>query len=84
MTHTIGNYRHVFKGQNFMTPDVILYGKVEHPGRSVYYELSRGTGFSGEEIFGVTVRDYMGRRFEPDPSKVLFSRADAENYIKTL
>ena len=40
-------------GPNFMTPDVIEWGFV---GDEYVYELSKGTGFVGEEIIGVSLR----------------------------
>ena len=65
-----------FDDKNFMTPDVLGYYKI----RKGYAELSTGTGFKYEPIFGVTVR--------PDPghamSKLCHSRSEALRYIETL
>ena len=81
------DFKVIFKGANFMTPAVIRYGRgsKDGPAASVaYYELSTGRGCSNEPIWGVTVRDAHGERFDPDPSKMFFSLAEAEAYIKML
>ena len=44
-------------GPNFMTPEVIEWGFV---GDEYVYELSKGTGFVGEEIIGVSFRPIDG------------------------
>jgi len=79
--------RGVFKGRNFMTPDLLGYARAKKPdakGLTVWVELSTGTGFEGEPIFGVTVRNAHGDHVSPDPSKMFFSRAAAEEYAATL
>jgi hypothetical protein len=67
----------VFKGRNFMTPDVLMYFKL----RKGYAELSEGTGLNRQPIFGVTV--------EPDTpdrarSKVCQSKSEALAYIRSM
>lgn len=66
----------VFKGLNFMTPNVIMYYKL----RKGYAELSEGTGISRQPIFGVTV--------EPDTdrarSKMCQSKSEALAYIESM
>lgn len=76
----MANYANIFKGKNFMTPDIITYGK---KGK-FYYELSEGRGFNHEPIFGVTIRDENGERFDPDRSKLCHSLTEAKNYIECL
>jgi hypothetical protein len=66
-----------FRGlaRNFMTPQVLGYYKL----RRGYAELSTGTGFRHEPIYGVTVR--------PDPggqSRMFYDRAEAEAFIASL
>jgi hypothetical protein len=83
------NIASLFKGSNFMTPDILRYGRSDEHGKGAagrvrFYELSTGRGFKGEPIFGVTVRDSDGNRFDPDLSKMFFSRRAAEDYIEEL
>jgi len=40
-----------FKGRNFLTPDVVMIGRYKN---GVWFELSYGTGFEGDWLFGVT------------------------------
>jgi hypothetical protein len=55
----LGPAKAVFKGlgRNFMTPDVISYRWRRVAGKLWAVELSEGTGFDHEPIFGVTFRD---------------------------
>ena len=81
------DFGRIFKGTNFMTPEVIRYGRGSKDGPTAsvaYYELSTGRGLTNEPIWGVTVRDAHGKRFDPDPSKMFFSLAEAEAFILTL
>lgn len=71
----------VFRGRNFMTPDVLAFYHGKFRGRYVYVELSSGD-FLGTLYFGVTVRPLAhAKALDPDPSKVFNSRSDAEQYI---
>ena len=54
-------YREYFKGKNFMTPNVIRYGETDN----FYYELSKGQGISGGDIYGVTVITKDGQGIRP-------------------
>jgi hypothetical protein len=48
-------------GKNFMTSDVAFIGKL---GKSdIFVELSYGTGFCGDYIFGVTFKDFNDTDF---------------------
>jgi len=69
----------IFKGANFMTPRIIAYYRVR---KRLYAELSEGTGFSQEPIFGVTVHDSYGN--DTGKSKMVFSKAEAMEYIESL
>lgn len=82
---TGSEYRHHFKGRNFMTPVVIEYGKIGDR----YYELSRSqktsplvndavkkAGFA-ENLYGVTVSAGEG-------SAVFHSEKDARDHIEAL
>lgn len=72
-------FRMYVPAYNFMTPTVIRFA---WSGRFAY-ELARGDGLvSGTTIYGVTVVDENGRRF--DLSKCLHSLDEAEAYIAEL
>ena len=71
--------------RNFMTPSVIKTGKINP---NVAFELSTGTGFDHNQIYGVSVVQY-----DPDTdttdrhaieSKCFGNRAAAECYISQL
>jgi len=70
----------VFQNVNFMTPNIRAYYKL----KKGYAELSEGVGMHAEPIFGVTVRSYLGERFNPDPSNLYFSRKTALDAITEL
>ena len=72
--------------RNFLTPDLIRYGKVSP---SIAYELSSGYGMeAGTILYGVTVssidRKTGKTKREYDISKSFHSREEAEEYIKGL
>jgi hypothetical protein len=68
----------VVKGKNFMTPHVLGY----YGNAKTAVELSQGTGFSHEKIFGVTV--VLDGIHDNDKSKCFYSETEAINYIKQL
>ena len=84
MLQTIAQPAGVFRGRNFMTPNVLRYYRKTFAGRTAYVELSEGEGMRREPIFGVTVRDAIGERFAPDPSALFGSLREAERYIRDL
>jgi hypothetical protein len=68
----------LFKGRNFMTPNITGYYKLRHG----YAELSRGEGIDRQPIYGVTVLpdpDSLGSR-----SKLFHSEQQARAYIEEL
>lgn len=70
--------------RNFITPQIIRYGKVD---KNLAYELSRGEGIKGEDIYGVSVVELKQdgtteRRI--DLSNMFYSLREAQDYIKTL
>ena len=81
-------FRKVYHGNpNFMTPDILEYGLI--PGGA--YELSKGRGFEGGPIYGVTVVKFgpngpekTGSEAVGGPSKCLHSKLQAIKYIETL
>lgn len=70
----------VFRGSNFMTPDVLGYYKL----RLGYAELSHGRGMSNQPIFGVTVRPDIAFGSQGVRSKMFQSREEALTYIEEL
>lgn len=62
--------------KNFMTPNIIEYGKA---GR-LLYELSSGQWIGGKTIYGVTVIDVDGNK-HPDLSDCFATRGEAAEYI---
>ncbi len=69
---------------NFMTPDVLEVGKL-HP--CVAFEVSKGTGFEQEPIYGVSVVrvrcDGTTKRLTR-LSEMFFSRRQADWHVYTL
>lgn len=76
------NARNYWKsqGKNMMTPDIIDY--VDAPN-GLLVELSQGTGFNHEPIFGVSVADADGNRLF-DESQMFHSLEDARQHIASL
>lgn len=77
-------FMQAYNGQtNIMTPDVLAYG---FRGKGKFaYEISYGN-FGGDNLYGVTVLVLRSTGYEksPDLSKCLFSRKDAEDYLRSL
>lgn len=72
------------KSKNFMTPHILRYGKIS---KNVAYELSKGTGFKHETIYGVSIVtiDKQGNtKREFELSKKLDGILEAEGYIGRL
>jgi hypothetical protein len=71
----------VYNGQpNFMTPNIHKRGK----RGALHYEISSGTGVTGNLIWGVTVLEVHGRdaKGRSDLHALFASRELAERYIK--
>ena len=74
-------------GPNFMTPTIMRVGWIASKGRQVAYELSRGTGFQQEPIYGVSLvaaTDDGGTDRLHDLSRMFFDAALAEDFIASL
>lgn len=69
----------VFRGVNFMTPEILAFYKLR-TGLG-YAELSEGTGFRHEPIFGVSIRPH-DRNGNDRGSKMFHSKAEALRYIE--
>ena len=73
------------KGKNFMTPNIIEYGNTGN----FLYELSEGTGMSGQPIYGVTVLELLDYETEEvrrrtDMGQCHDSLEDARDHIDIL
>lgn len=75
-------FKKVFgKNTNFMTPNVIRYGRISD---DLIYELSWGNVFNGD-MYGVTViKDNDDKDYYTNYSKACVSRTEAEEYIAEL
>jgi len=72
------------QSKNFMTPHVLGRGWISE---TIAYELSTGSGFNHQPIYGVSLVEDLGdghtsRRH--DLSKGGFSREEARAYIRSL
>jgi len=79
MFKSINKPQGVFRGVNFMTPEIIGYYKLRRGFG--YVEFSEGTGFLHEPIFGVAIRP-LDRNGKDRGSKMFFSKREALNYIE--
>lgn len=70
-------FKSVITGQNVITPEVIRYIET----RDHIIELSTGTGFNGDQLFGVTVINKHNKERVLDKDDVFYSREFAEAYI---
>lgn len=68
------------KGHNFMTPNVIEYFDLTN---GLFIEVSEGTGFNNDPIFGITVINADGTQ-NHDKSTMFQSKDDAYGYVGTL
>lgn len=73
-------FRSVIKGRNIMTPQFVRYAET----LNYIIELSTGTGFEGEPIYGVTVVNKHTGQHEFELSDMFYSREFAEAYIADL
>lgn len=68
---------------NFMTPYVIEIIKKDDS----IIEISEGTGFNNDKIYGVSIINYKDGKFETDKSeknKMFYSKEEAKEYVKNL
>ena len=84
MSHSdIDRFKKFFNNQkNFMTPDVIRYGRTkEH-----LFELSEGLGFTNDRIFGLTVLriDHNNNLVRSNHSGMVHSEEEAQTVIDSL
>ena len=72
-------YKNYFKGKNFMTPNIVSYGK----RKSHIYEISNnksGSIYPLTIMWGLTVKTLDGKHSEL--SRCFFSEKELKNYIK--
>ncbi len=72
-------FKLAFNGEpNFMTPEIIEIGSTPHH----HYEISRGDGLFGGDLFGVTILTLNGER--TDLSKSFDNLDEARRYIDQI
>jgi len=74
--------RKKFVGTNFMTPDVIKYGKSKN-GKYIY-EVAEGRGIKNNLLFAVAVRTKDGLTSVPKLTDIFYKRQDALDYADSL
>lgn len=76
-------FRSAVRGANIMTPHVMRY---QHVGHKIVVELSEGTGFSDDKLYGVTVVRKVDNiwKQDHDTSKCFHDYDEAINYINNL
>ena len=76
--------QHKVKGKNFITPDFIDFYFIPHTkGKAeMLIELSKGIGFDGETIYGITCSN-NGESYR-ELSTCLHSEKEAIEYINNL
>ena len=69
--------------KNFMTPEILKFGKI---GSNLVFELSQGTDFENEKIYGVTIVEIKEEKTlrRTDLSKVFFEKGEATKYINKI
>lgn len=71
-------FKNIVKGKNFMTPNVIGYYKIKNGAA----ELSKGEGFTGSMMYGVTV--VKDNEHNHELSQAFSSEWKAKEYINNL
>jgi hypothetical protein len=74
-------FRQHVKGKNVMTPNHVEYGDVDS-GR--VYEITSGTGFDNEPIFGVTVIARTDGKLQMLAGGLFHALGDAREHVKNL
>lgn len=77
---TSTEFTSVVKGKNFITPTINGY----FISGNYIVELSRGTDFEGNRVYGVTVVDSKTMTHDREKSQLCNSLAEANAYIKQL
>lgn len=78
---TIGTaFTTVLKNKNILTPRILGFYNPSH----YTVELSEGTGFDNEPIFGVSVVDLDTQEHNHGLSKMCTTKPEALTYIKSL
>ena len=67
------------KGKNIITPNIMKYGFTNKNGYA--FELSYGTGFNDEPVYGVTLVDKNTFKSLHELNQMFFCKDKAINYI---
>ena len=73
-------FRSVVAGKNVMTPYPLTYGFI---GTRWVYEISEGTGFVGEPMFGISVVDAETGRLNSEMSQLFDTKNAAYEWVAT-
>ena len=68
-------------GPNFMTPEPVSYGYI---GQQFVYEISTGTDFLNEPMWGVSVIDKETGELQREMSELVSSRDAAYEWVATF
>ncbi len=74
------DFKKVIKGTNMMTPNVLAY----YYENDYAVELSEGTDFDHNRIYGVTVVNTETNQAANELSQMFHSKSDALHYISSL
>ena len=76
--------KHRMTGRNFMTPDIMAFYFIPHKNRKaeMLVELSEGSGFNGDKIYGITCSN--NRESYHELSTCCHSMSEAVDYINNL
>ena len=68
---------------NFMTPEIVSLKQV---GNFMVAEVSKGTGFEGKPIYGVTLFEYnpLENKFKTLKGKMFHNFDNAQKYLKSI
>lgn len=73
-------FKSVVAGKNVMTPYPLAYGFI---GTQWVYEISEGTGFVGEPMFGVSVVDDETGQLNREMSQLFETKQAAHEWVET-
>ena len=69
------------KGKNVITPNTLGYGFI---GKQWVYEVTEGTGFLNEAMFGVTVVNAKTGELNRDMGQLCDTRELAEQWVEAM
>ena len=73
-------FKEHMKGANFMTPEPFAYGFI---GKQWVYEISTGSDFLGQPMWGVSVIDAETGELQREMSELVASKEAAYEWVET-